>query len=130
EGEDLLTRPEVPDLHGLIHPRCCKTLTVWTEYRVEDPGGMATHGPDVLAGVGIPDPNLAVDSGGRISGGRNKPSAVMAEGHAQDRCAMPRQGKLFLARARIPDSHGLIIAGRGQRFPIRTVSQAPNNAGM
>jgi hypothetical protein len=111
EREHFLTRREVPEFHGLIGACRGEALPVWTEHCAVDTPGMATQGPDLLAGPSVPDLNLAIGTVGRISGARGEPSAIAAEAHAQDLCAMPVQGPLFLAGLGIPDFHGFIVAG-------------------
>src|SRR5439155_17584537 len=92
-----------------------------TERRGEDQAGMATQSSDLPAGASVPNSDLTIRLGKKISGGRGEPSAIRAEAHALNDGVMPRQRKPLVARPGVPNSYRFVPAGRGEGLAVGTV---------
>src|SRR5262249_46156240 len=99
-----------------------KPVPVRTEGHAVDSGGMPLQVQQLLAGADIPDFYLTgyffSPREVRWPTARSQPLAVRAERHAPDRTGVPPQGQPLPARIAVPDSHGLIVAVRGQAASV------------
>src|SRR5262249_5372864 len=80
--------------------------------------------------MSVPDFQLTAGLDVDITGGGGQLLAVAVEGHAPERCLMPEQAKLFLARPGIPDAHAQIVAARGKGLPVRAAGHVRNGVAM
>src|SRR5256885_678669 len=81
-----------------LAPRRGQPPAVGTERHTRDALNVAAQDTDLLAGLRVPDVYLSIGKGLRIARSRGQLFPVVAESHAHDRCGMPGQLKLFLAR--------------------------------